>query len=531
MTEKPADRYRSNDRSMDIVDVTYHMMIGQTPTRSLPRTMEESSTLRAFDVARALAFVCDLSMGQPTDHSLRTAWLARQLAIAEGLNPDECDMVCEASLLRWSGCTANASEFAELLGDDIAGREAMVAMRPGWADAMDAVGNIDDAIERLARIHCEVSVEVARMLGLDNATQTTLWNILETYDGRGKLHRLPGDRVPLPVFIISVAGDLEIFTRVYGFERALALIAKKGGASYPASLIHFVAVLSEQWLRALDRTTPEDMEAALLTADMRKATSPELIADVIDLKLPWMRGFSRAVAQISAACCENAGLDRVSQSRVYRAGLIHGIGSAAVPNAAYDDPSTRSASAWERFRLAPYWTLRAERQIHALEREAEIASFAHERLDGSGYFRGAAGKTIPMEARILGTAVAWVELRSARPWRKALSASEAVAQLMKEAKIGRFDPNIVEDVGSSTLADRQPRRRRSNTIRLSSRETEVLHRISRGASNKEVARDLDLSPSTVRTHVESVFRKLECSTRAAAALKASSMGLLPFGTD
>jgi ATP/maltotriose-dependent transcriptional regulator MalT len=42
-----------------------------------------------------------------------------------------------------------------------------------------------------------------------------------------------------------------------------------------------------------------------------------------------------------------------------------------------------------------------------------------------------------------------------------------------------------------------------------------------------VARDLDLSPSTVRTHVESVFRKLECSTRAAAALKASSMGLLP----
>jgi DNA-binding NarL/FixJ family response regulator len=55
----------------------------------------------------------------------------------------------------------------------------------------------------------------------------------------------------------------------------------------------------------------------------------------------------------------------------------------------------------------------------------------------------------------------------------------------------------------------------------------VLHRISLGASNKEVARDLYLSPSTVRTHVESVFRKLECSTRAAATLKASSMGLLP----
>src|SRR5258708_5855539 len=168
MTEKPTDRYRSNAGSMDIVGVTHHMIIGQTATRSLPRTMEESSTLRAFDVARALAFVCDLSMGQPTDHSLRTAWLARQLAIAEGLNPDECDTVCEASLLRWSGCTANASEFAELLGDDIAGREAMVAMRPGWAEAMGAVGHIDDAIEPLSRTHCEVSVQVAGILWLDN---------------------------------------------------------------------------------------------------------------------------------------------------------------------------------------------------------------------------------------------------------------------------------------------------------------------------------------------------------------------------
>src|SRR5258706_13380236 len=116
----------------------------------------------------------------------------------------------------------------------------MGAMRAGWADAMDGVGSIADAIEPLARIHCEVSVEVARMLGLDNATQTTLRNILETYDGCGLPNRLPGDRVPLSVFIISVAGDLEIFTRVYGIERALALIAKKGGASYPANLVRSV---------------------------------------------------------------------------------------------------------------------------------------------------------------------------------------------------------------------------------------------------------------------------------------------------
>jgi DNA-binding NarL/FixJ family response regulator len=50
--------------------------------------------------------------------------------------------------------------------------------------------------------------------------------------------------------------------------------------------------------------------------------------------------------------------------------------------------------------------------------------------------------------------------------------------------------------------------------------------VSRGASNKVVAQKLSISPSTVRTHIESVFRKLECSTRAAATLKATHLGLL-----
>ncbi|SNY47651.1 Response regulator containing a CheY-like receiver domain and an HTH DNA-binding domain [Pseudomonas sp. LAMO17WK12:I5] len=61
---------------------------------------------------------------------------------------------------------------------------------------------------------------------------------------------------------------------------------------------------------------------------------------------------------------------------------------------------------------------------------------------------------------------------------------------------------------------------------LEDRETQILKRISMGGSNKEVARQLGISPSTVRTHVESVFRKLQCTTRAAATLKALTLGLI-----
>ena len=61
---------------------------------------------------------------------------------------------------------------------------------------------------------------------------------------------------------------------------------------------------------------------------------------------------------------------------------------------------------------------------------------------------------------------------------------------------------------------------------LTGRERRILREISDGANNKQVARLLEISPSTVRTHVESIFRKLECSTRAAATFKAAKLGLI-----
>lgn len=61
---------------------------------------------------------------------------------------------------------------------------------------------------------------------------------------------------------------------------------------------------------------------------------------------------------------------------------------------------------------------------------------------------------------------------------------------------------------------------------LTGRECRILREISAGANNKQVARLLEISPSTVRTHVESIFRKLECSTRTAATFKAAKLGLI-----
>ncbi|MCW2847093.1 MAG: two component transcriptional regulator, LuxR family [Marmoricola sp.] len=76
--------------------------------------------------------------------------------------------------------------------------------------------------------------------------------------------------------------------------------------------------------------------------------------------------------------------------------------------------------------------------------------------------------------------------------------------------------------------DRMPRQRAA-TIEgetLTERENEVLQALVRGASTSDIALDLDISLHTVRTHVQSVMRKLNVSTRAKATQVAVARGLV-----
>jgi len=60
---------------------------------------------------------------------------------------------------------------------------------------------------------------------------------------------------------------------------------------------------------------------------------------------------------------------------------------------------------------------------------------------------------------------------------------------------------------------------------LTPRETEVLRALAGGLANKEIARQLDISEKTVKTHVSSVLAKLGVQSRTQAALYAAQNGL------
>ncbi len=62
---------------------------------------------------------------------------------------------------------------------------------------------------------------------------------------------------------------------------------------------------------------------------------------------------------------------------------------------------------------------------------------------------------------------------------------------------------------------------------LTERETEVLKLIARGKANKQIAKELFVAMSTVKTHVINLYRKLGVSSRTQAALYAARVGLVP----
>ncbi len=71
------------------------------------------------------------------------------------------------------------------------------------------------------------------------------------------------------------------------------------------------------------------------------------------------------------------------------------------------------------------------------------------------------------------------------------------------------------------LADKRP-----EATPLSKREKEILQKVAYGATTKEVAKELGISPHTVKTHLERIFEKLGANDRAQAVAIAFRSGLV-----
>jgi HD-GYP domain-containing protein (c-di-GMP phosphodiesterase class II) len=500
--------------------------------------------LERFQLAEplaALSIATDLARGRPAEEAVRACLAATALADELGFSRDEASSAYWTTLLRSIGCTATSHEYAALLGgDDIVVRHAADAADltvPGEAFAFFAeLTRSTPARARLvrgaalaarargvaregARADCEVGARLAARVGLEAAVETSLRDSFERWDGKGLPDGRRGDAIAPAARLAAVA-----HAAVASADPVATVSRWSGRALDPQFAAAFLRVHEQ----VLATAAADDAVAAVVASDpsLLLADSARLdeialaFADVADLKAPFLHGHSRGVSALADEAASRLGLPEDERATVRLAALLHDLGRVAVSTGIWEKPGPLTPLEWEAVRLHPYHGERILQRSQVLAPLALTVGQHHERMDGSGYHRGASAAQLVRPARILAVADVLHALCEERPYRQALPAPEAARMLAALP----LDPGSVAAVLD---AAGQPRpRRQSYPAGLTEREVEVLRLLAVGRSKKQIAAELVVSPSTVHTHVVHVYEKAGVSTRAAAALFALEHGLL-----
>jgi HD-GYP domain-containing protein (c-di-GMP phosphodiesterase class II) len=513
---------------------------------------EQARSGRLAELTIALSLAADLGTGQPLEHGLRTCWLS--LATSEALGVDAATRSCVyyVALLRFVGCTSDASETAVLAGgDEVALNAAMAPMLmagPGegmrhfvrhlaedlpWHRRVGRVARAmaDPGMERRSLSgHCEVAARLATRLAMAEGVCDALAHAYERWDGKGYPDGLAGEEVPLAIRVVAAARDAELWARRAGWPATTDVLAHRRGRGYDPAVVDVLIGDGERWLGQIG----DDPCARVLDAEpapVRTIEAGQLddalaaVADFADLKSPFLRGHSPGVAELAIRAAQAAGLSTADATTLGRAALLHDVGRVGIPSGIWDRRGPLSAEQWERVRLHPYLTERVLHRCALFAPFADLAARHHERADASGYHRGASGEQLPLTVRLLAAADAYHAMTEDRPHRSALSTAAAASQLLDQADGGRFARVEVDAV----LDAAGQRSRPANVVRpagLTEREVDVLRLIARGHANKEVAATLDISPKTVGHHIEHIYAKAGVTTRAGATLFAMEHGLL-----
>jgi HD-GYP domain-containing protein (c-di-GMP phosphodiesterase class II) len=507
------------------------------------------SEVRLAELVASMSLATDLGLGQPPEHVLRSCVLGLRIAEDLELSEDQRAVVYYVALLAWLGCHADAHEQSAWFGDDIqlradrhladavgarfvlshVGRGRAPARRAAQLGALLISGR--DALAAMETTHCMVAGLFAVRLGLGVEVRDGLQHVFERWDGKGSPAGIAGEEIALSARIAVVADIVESFRRLGGTAAAVDVARRRAGGQFDPRLADHVCENADALFSGLDEATGWDAAIAAEPALAQRMSGVELdaaleaIADFADLKSPYTTGHSRGVALLAESAALRAGLGEPVAAELRRAGLLHDVGRIGVSNAVWDKPGALSETEMERVRMHPYLTQRTFSRSPRLAALAEVAAAHHERLDGSGYPRGLAGGALSPEARILAAADAYQAMSELRPHRPARSPEDAARQLREEVRHGRLDADAVDAVLGA--AGHRVARRREGPAGLTQREVEVLVLVARGLSNKAIAAQLVVSPKTVGSHIEHIYRKIGCSTRAAASLFAMQHGLLP----
>jgi HD-GYP domain-containing protein (c-di-GMP phosphodiesterase class II)/DNA-binding CsgD family transcriptional regulator len=490
-------------------------------------------------------------------HALRACFLGMELARTLRLSSPEQAELYYSFLLMHSGCTVLSLGLAQVIqGDELAAIAdatllddsnplAMLAWlgrhvapdAPLWVRILhlvDALRQSDQGPEQL-RGACEVASLVAQRLGLPPGVQRTVRYYQERWDGKGPFG-LRGSAIPLSARLLQAALKIEVFTTVRGRAAAEAWVQVQKGKSFDPQVVDAFGRAAQQpglwetlatedpWEVVLDRE-PDSPHRYL--AETRLDDVTLAVADFVDLKSPRTTGHARATARIAEGMARRMGLPPAEVVKIRRAALVHDLGLVALPGHILRRQGPLSAGDLERLRLHPYYTERMLARVPALAEVAALAGQHHERLNGTGYYRGLSGSELSKAACILALADEFQERMQVDTGRPAPDA-KAVLQALQPEVGPLFAPDCFAALAQEyDLAVARPPHRREWPAGLTEREVEVLRLLATGASNRQIAQALVITEKTAAHHLEHIYNKIGISSRAAAVFFAMEHELIP----
>jgi HD-GYP domain-containing protein (c-di-GMP phosphodiesterase class II) len=517
----------------------------------------EQTTLgvRQAEIVVALSRATELAMGQPADFALRSCVLAVDLARALEMAREDVREVFYLALMRYIGCNAETHALTALFGDEIALRRALAPIDLGRASElvpvllrlisearadMPSVARLWSVLAALARSravssdvlngHCEVAERFGARLGFEPRIVRNLGQLYARWDGKGIPEGLKGEAISPAVRLVTLAQDVITLDDTYGLQRCVQLVRQRRATLYDPRLADCFVADAEHFMNALAGRTSWQAVLQLEPephGQLRGAEIEEMflaLADFIDIKSPFTSGHSRAVAGLAAEAARQAGLPESDTARLHRAGLVHDLGHVGVSTAILVKKGSLSESEWEKVRLHPYHAERILSGPTVLAELAPLAGSHHERLDGSGYHRGARGDALSASAKILATAEAYQSMIEPRAHRGALSPSAAAGAIEQAVRAGAIDAAAARAV-LAAAGHRVPPVRFAQVAGLTPREVEVLRLVAGGQSIKAIARLLGIAPKTADNHVQNLYAKIGVKTRGGATLFAIEHGL------
>jgi diguanylate cyclase (GGDEF)-like protein len=242
----------------------------------------------------------------------------------------------------------------------------------------------------------------------------------------------------------SLRGERPRFRRRYlvapinvdGRPGAIATALARGEEPQPAKL-ELLSGLAYQAKLAIESSSN------FLTLERTFLSTVEALANALEANDEYTSSHARWITDRSVEVGRALGLDTQSLKRVELGALFHDIGKIGVPAHILQKPGPLTEE--ERMIVEQHPELGA-RILAPIERLADVRDIVrscHERWDGAGYPDGKHGEEIPLESRIVFVCDAFHAMTTDRPYRKALSESEARRRL-REAAGTQFDPQVVD---------------------------------------------------------------------------------------